>query len=360
MTLDIALRHRLGRFDLDIAFASEARVTTLFGPSGAGKTTVAQAVAGLLRPKAGHIHLNGSAMFGPGTWVPPHRRKIGYVFQDARLFPHMTVRANLLYGNRDPSSLGRIADLLGIGPLLTRRPARLSGGERQRVAIGRALLSDPALLIMDEPLSALDPPRRQEILPYLEHLRDGEGPPILYISHSVAEIARLSDRVILLEGGRVRGAGTPAELLADAGAGPLLGAGELGALLQARIEAKEEDGLTRLSTAAGLLWLVTDAPVGRDLRVRIQATDVMLSRRRPEGLSALNILPARVETLPEGGATALVGLRTKAGPLLASVTARSIAALDLRPGVECFAILKAAAVEGHSSVGGGDLRARSR
>jgi molybdate transport system ATP-binding protein len=198
MSLSVRLCHRFGGFDLDLAFDAPGGVTALFGRSGAGKTTVINAVAGLLRPDAGRIVAAGRVLLdtGAGVNLPAHRRRIGYVFQDARLFPHLTVRQNLLYGRwfggrRDGPGLDRIVALLGIGGLLPRRPATLSGGEKARVAIGRAILSNPDLLALDEPLAALDEARRAEILPYLERLRDDLGLPMLYVSHALAEVARL-------------------------------------------------------------------------------------------------------------------------------------------------------------------------
>ncbi len=226
----------------------------LFGRSGAGKTTIAQGVAGLLRPDAGRIVLGGEVLLDTarGICLPPHRRRLGYVFQDARLFPHMSVRQNLDYGRRlsasppDAAEAARIIDLLGIGALLDRRPGGLSGGERQRVALGRAILSGPRGLLMDEPLAALDEARKAEILPYIERLRDGFGLPILYVSHSVAEVARLADTVVLMEAGRVTAAGPAADLLADPGHAGAFGLRELGAVVTARVAAQEDDGLTRL------------------------------------------------------------------------------------------------------------------
>ncbi len=221
-TLEIALGHTLGAFALDVAFASDAGVTALFGPSGSGKTTVVNAIAGLVRPQAGLVRIGGETLTDTkaGVVVPPHRRRIGVVFQDARLFPHLSVRANLLFGrwfaprSAPRPALEPVVELLGIGHLLRRRPGGLSGGERQRVAIGRALLSSPRLLVMDEPLASLDDARKQEILPYLERLRDEARVPIVYVSHSRAEVTRLAGTVVLMREGRIVGRGTPGEMLA--------------------------------------------------------------------------------------------------------------------------------------------------
>jgi molybdate transport system ATP-binding protein len=331
-------------------------LTCLFGRSGSGKSTVVNAVAGLLRPDRAEILLDGQPLHD----LPPHRRGIGYVFQDARLFPHMTVAENLTYAprirRRKVEGLERIVALLGLGTLLPRRPATLSGGERQRVAIGRALLSQPRLLLMDEPLASLDEARKAEILPHIEALRDELGLPVLYVSHSLPEVARLATTIAVLEGGRLAAFGAAADILSDPATASLLGLRDAGAVLQARIAGQEEDGLTRLQTAAGPIWLPRIAgAVGRAVRVRIAAQDVILSRGRPEGLSALNILPATVATLHEGqGPGVLVRLDLGGQYLLARLTRRSALALALAPGESVHAILKSVAV-GQSDVGGGSL-----
>ena len=353
MTLTVRLHHRFPGFTLDAAFDAPAGVTALFGRSGSGKTSVINAVAGLLRPGEGRITLNDRLLLDTATRhsLPPHRRRIGYVFQDARLFPHLTVRQNLLYGRfftpaPDGPDLDHVTDLLGLAPLMDRRPGTLSGGEKQRTAIGRALLANPKLLLMDEPLAALDDARKAEILPYLERLRDQTAIPILYVSHSVAEVARLATTLVILDQGRILRAGPAAVLLSDPEAAPLFGLREAGASLTARIAAHEADGLTRLDTSAGPLLLPhIDAAPGTQLRVRIHAQDIILARDRPTGLSALNILPATVTTLRLGdGPGALVQLRVGDDLLLARVTRRSAEALALRDGTPVYAILKSVSV----------------
>ena len=359
--LSVSLRHRLGSFSLEVDFRAPPGVTVLFGRSGSGKTTVVNAVAGLLRPKRGRIEVDGAVLMDSAARVmlPPHRRRIGYVFQDGRLFPHLTVRQNLLYGRwfagrGQWADLGRIVELLGIGALLDRRPGGLSGGEKQRVAIGRAILSDPRLLLMDEPLAALDEARKAEILPYLERLRDEIRLPILYVSHSVAEVARLATTVVLLEAGRVVAVGPAAEVLADPGVAPVMGLREAGAMISARLAAQEGDGLTRFETGGGLLWLPqVAAPAGAVLRLRILAQDVMLAVERPRGISALNVLAGVVEEVRMGeGPGAMVRVRVGEEVLLARITRRSVGALDLGPGKAVFAVLKAVSVA-QENVGSG-------
>ncbi|WP_425506316.1 molybdenum ABC transporter ATP-binding protein [Sulfitobacter maritimus] len=353
--LEVALHHGFTGFDLDLAFDAGAGITALFGRSGAGKTTVIDAVAGLLRPEAGRVVLDGRVLFDSanGIWVPPHRRRLGYVFQDARLFPHLTVEQNLMFGARfaprrsSGAGFDDVVALLGLDGLLNRAPATLSGGEKQRVALGRALLSHPRMLLMDEPLASLDGPRKQEILPYLERLRDGDlCLPILYVSHAVDEVARLADRLVLLQDGRLRAQGALFDVMADPAAVPLLGVREAGAVLEADVIAHADDGLSTLAISAGQLELPgVQAPVGARVRLRVLAQDVILSRDRPEGLSSVNILPVRVEAVhPGDGPGAAIALTAGSDRLLARVTARAVLDLGLRPGMDCHAILKATTV----------------
>lgn len=353
MTLTVCLQHRFAGFALDVAFEAPPGVTILFGQSGSGKSTVINAAAGLLRPDAGRITLDGIVLqdSATGVFLPPHRRRIGCVFQDGRLFPHLTVRQNLSYGRWfAPSKSGVdfdwIVDLLGIGALLDRRPGALSGGEKSRVAIGRAILANPQLLVMDEPLAALDEARKAEILTCLERLRDELRLPILYVSHSVAELARLATTVVVLDAGRCLAVGSVAEILADPRLAPVMGPREVGALIPARVTGQDADGMTRLETATGPILLPGDiGPVGTTLRVRIMAHEVILSRERPVGLSAQNILPAVVEGLQDGeGPSVMVRLMIGPDPVLAQVTRRAVAELGLAPGQRVHLILKSMAV----------------
>jgi molybdate transport system ATP-binding protein len=350
MTLQLSVRHRFGGFVLDVDVTAPPGVTVLFGPSGSGKTTLVNAVAGLLRPEAGRIAVGDWVLLDTATkhLLAPHRRRIGYVFQEGRLFPHLTVRQNLLYGRwfapreARPESPERVVDMLGIGHLLGRRPGALSGGERSRVALGRALLACPKLILADEPLAALDEARKAEILPYFERLRDEVSVPILYVSHSSAEVARLATSVIALREGRVVAMGPPAQVLGDVA---VVGVREVASVLRARVVAHNDDGLSELTTSAGALHLprVPEAP-GTVIRVRIPANEVILSREVPAGLSALNILRGTiVEIQPGRGPAARVVLALGDERLTARITQRSVTALGLEPGQTCHAILKSIA-----------------
>ncbi len=353
MSLSVDIRHRLGTLELHIAFQAPPGITALFGQSGTGKTTVVNAVAGLLQPDSGRIDLSGQPLFDSarGLSLPAHKRRLGYVFQDGRLFPHMSVRQNLTYGRRFAApgsgpSLGEVSALLGLEDLLDRRPGRLSGGEKQRVAIGRALLSRPRMLLMDEPLAALDSARKAEILPYLERLRDRTDVPILYVSHSVAEVARLATTVVVLEAGRVARAGRADHILSDPDMVRQLGVREAGAVLSATVGAHHPDGLTELSFSGGRLFLPRmETPAGTPTRVRILAQDVILSRAAPQGLSALNILPVRIIALREGsGPGVIVQMQSGQDRLLARITRRSADAMALRAGDTVHAIIKTVSI----------------
>ncbi|OAN75540.1 molybdenum ABC transporter ATP-binding protein [Jannaschia sp. EhC01] len=339
--LEVRVKHDFAGFALDVAFEAPMGVTALFGRSGAGKTSVVRAVAGVLKADEALVRVGDLRL--DGLSVPA--RRIGYVFQEPRLFPHMSVRANLAYGMRG-GDMDAVVKMLGIGDLLDRRPGALSGGEAQRVAIGRALLSQPRLLLLDEPLAALDEARKAEILPYIERLRDEVGVPILYVSHSVAEIARLATTVVALEAGRVVRVGPAAEVLSDPDVVPLLGVREAGALVTARIEAHHEDGLTALTWSAGTLLLPYVArPVGAEVRVRIEAQDVMLAATRPEGISALNVVPVTLTALRDGeGPGTIVQLRAGDDLILARVTRRSATAMGLVEGWQGYAVVKSVAV----------------
>lgn len=346
MTLSVALRHDFGGFTVDLALDAPPGVTVLFGPSGAGKTTVLNTVAGLLRPQRARVAVDGTVLTDTARRVhlPPHRRRIGIVFQDGRLFPHLNVRQNLRYGRWFAPRPHRwdkasVVEMLGIGALLHRAPGTLSGGERQRVALGRALLSEPRLILADEPLSALDDARKAEIMPYLERVRDELRLPMLYVSHAPAEVARLATTIALIEGGRLILAGPAAEVLtAPAFAGRDRDAA---ALIEARVVAIHPDGVTELTAGGQALFIpALNAAPGDRLRLRIAAADVMLARGMPDQISALNILAGTVESITEQQDRVLVRLATPAGPILSLITRRSAARLAVRPCERLLAIVK--------------------
>lgn len=358
--LSVEIKHQLGAFALDARFEAPEGITVLFGRSGAGKTTIINTVAGLMTPASGRILSQGRTLLdtATGVFVPPHARRVGYIFQEARLFPHLTVAQNLSYGawfaktKKTTRDYDRIVETLGIGALLDRRPARLSGGERQRVAIGRALLAHPSILLADEPLAALDAERKAEIMPYFEKLRDEVKTPILYVSHDASEVARLASTVIVLQAGRVQRQGPPSDVLSDPEVTPM-GAAGAGSLLNARVLAHDADGITVLGIN-DLQLLVPQIPnaVGSELRVRIDAKDVMLATAPPQAISALNILPATLAALRDGQGPGMLAQLDLAGTkLLARVTRRSAKALALREGMPVFAIVKAVSIP-REAIGG--------
>lgn len=356
MSLAVALSRRLGAFTLDVTFAAPSPgVVALFGPSGAGKSSVVAAVAGLARPDRGRIAIDGSVLLDTdrGVALAPERRRVGVVFQDARLFPHMSVETNLRYGlNRAPRGERRIAfgpvvEMLGIGHLLARRPHTLSGGERQRVAVGRALLAQPRLLLMDEPLAGLDAARKAEVLPFLERLRDAVRLPILYVSHDWGEVSRLADTLVLLDHGRVTAAGPIAALAADPRL-PLAAREGAGAVFDATVAAHLPGrGLTRIDFPGGALLAPSlEAAPGTRIRLRIPAREVALATEAPQGISVHNILAGTVAAISPGPAPALaiVAVRVEAATLLAQVTADAVRRLGLAEGVRVFALVKSVAV----------------
>ncbi len=353
MSLSVTLRHRFPEFSLDAAFSAGDGLTAVMGRSGAGKTTIASAVAGLVTPDEGKVVIAGETVLDSAKAInaPPHLRRIGYVFQEARLFPHITVRRNLLYGKwftgADGRDFDRIVDMLGIGRLLNRRPGALSGGEKQRVALGRALLSDPRLLVMDEPLASLDAPRKAEIIPYLERLRDEAGKPILYVSHSTSEVARLATTVVMIDAGKVVACGPASDVLADPALARSMPIREAGAILTAIVTDHDEvDGLSELTVSAGRLFLPKVAAArGAKLRIRVEAHDILLFKTAPTDGSALNVLPVTVSSIREGdGPGAIIGLKAGDDLLIARITRRSVRNLMLTPGMACFAVLKSTSV----------------
>ncbi|MBA3595164.1 MAG: molybdenum ABC transporter ATP-binding protein [Polaromonas sp.] len=352
-----AFRHRLGGFLLDVDFALPGRgVTAIFGVSGSGKTSLLRCIAGLERAGSGQLVVNGEVWQDDagGVFVPVHRRALGFVFQEASLFAHLDVQRNLAYGrSRVPAAQRRVSleqavELLGIAPLMGRRPDTLSGGERQRVAIARALATSPCLLLMDEPLAALDLQRKAEVLPYLEKLHAELEIPVLYVSHAPDEVARLADHLLLLEAGRVTAAGPTRELMTRLDL-PLAHGDAAAAVLAATVTRLEPQWqLAQLEFPGGQINLPSQAlQPGQRVRVRIQARDVSLSLHPQAASSVLNVIAATVTGLADDSPGQLmVSLEAGGSTLLARITRKSAAALALRPGSAVYAQVKGVAVLG--------------
>ncbi|MCP5265009.1 MAG: molybdenum ABC transporter ATP-binding protein [Burkholderiaceae bacterium] len=355
----IEFQARLSRpgFTLDLAFETRQRAVALFGRSGAGKSTVLGLIAGLLAPDSGRIVVDGQVFVDTqaGRWVAAHRRQVGFVFQDARLFPHLSVQGNLRFGSRArgrPAASGtfdEVVELLGIAPLLDRRPATLSGGERQRVAIGRALLSAPRLLLMDEPLASLDYERKLEILPYLATLRDHFRLPLVYVSHAVEEVARLVDEVVVLDRGRAIAVGSPAEVLATSPRRSVSEAFEAVSILDVRVAGFDEHyGMTDFSHPSGRIAVPGRiGRIGDNHRLLVRAIDVAIAVSRPRDVSVRTLLASEILGIQgDGGALVRVALGLRGGGrLLALVTRRSVDELGLDVGDEVFAMIKATSLD---------------
>jgi molybdate transport system ATP-binding protein len=355
ISVDVALK--LGTFDLDVTFASDAGIAVLFGRSGAGKSKTISLIAGLARPDRGHIVLDDHILVdtSQAIFVPAYRRRVGLVFQDARLFPHLSVRQNLLFGRWfapktfESVAFAKVVETLGIGHLLKRRPGGLSGGEKQRVAIGRALLASPKLLLMDEPLASLDIERKLEILPLIESLRDEFAIPIVYVSHAVDEVARLAGVVVVLEHGQVVAVGQVDDVL-----GPGLrhaGISRFGrsSVVAGRLGVTDPVyGLTELKHPAGTIWLTgVVGPEGREARVVVKATDVTLSKTRAHDISTRTTLAGTVESIEsDDGPLAGVAIDLDGhGRLFALATRKAIDELKLARGERVFALVKSVALD---------------
>jgi molybdate transport system ATP-binding protein len=346
-------RLQRGAFALDAELDVPGRgVTAVFGPSGSGKTTLLRCIAGLERAPQGWLRVEGYVWQDGHTWLPAHQRPIGFVFQDAALFPHLSVRDNVRYGLRRSggkaaASLEHTIELLGIGPLLERKPERLSGGEKQRVAIARALATSPRLLLMDEPLSALDLKRRDEFLPYLERLHEELEIPVLYVSHMPDEVARLADHLVLMDAGRVVASGPLAETLTRLDL-PLKLGGDAGAVISGKIgELDREWHLVRVDFDGGSLWTRDQGiAAGKNVRVRVLANDVSLALERSEHTSIQNLLPGVVDMCAADSHPGQVLVRVKVGAelLLASMTRRAAVGLNLAPGSPVWVQVKSVAL----------------
>ncbi|UFZ07580.1 molybdenum ABC transporter ATP-binding protein [Bradyrhizobium ontarionense] len=355
-TVKVDFRGMLGRFDLNARFEVPARgVTAIFGPSGCGKTAVMRCIAGLNRLAGGLCSVAGDVWQDEKTFRPVHQRPIGYVFQEANLFPHLSVRANLMYGHPGQSGaaaigFGEVVALLGIDRLLDRSPRHLSGGERQRVAIGRALLSQPKLLLMDEPLSALDQMTKDEILPYLERLHAALELPILYISHDITEVERLADQLVLMRHGAVLASGPLSKLQADLSLPLALSRNAAVSLDATVLEQDATDGMATLAVSGGQFLLPAEpiAP-GARRRLRVLADDVSLARDTPSRSTIVNVLRAKIleiRSQSDHRVTALLGLGQdgQGARLLSRVTQRSWNELGLQPGLEVYAQVKGVAL----------------
>lgn len=353
MSLSVVLRHPFSSTRMDVSFkVPTPGLTVLFGPSGAGKSTIISAAAGLLRPQECRIALDGQVLVdtASGIWLPPERRRMGLVFQDARLFPHMSIASNLRFGLRratpGPVRFDEVVELLGIEALLTRRPRSLSGGERQRVAIGRALLAQPHILAMDEPLASLDSERKAEIMPYLTRLKTALRLPILYVTHSPDEVAQLADSIVLIEAGRVIGYGSLSEIAARTDL-PFATREDSGAVLLCRVvDHDRERRLSRLEGGGAMLFApLLDAPLGAERRVRIPAREVILAGKAPDSISVQNIVPGRVRRITDDAGSILVEIALERDALISRVTHDAINRLGLAPGREVLALIKSSSLE---------------
>ncbi|HEX3350899.1 MAG TPA: molybdenum ABC transporter ATP-binding protein [Acetobacteraceae bacterium] len=355
MSLAFRLRHTFPTMPMTMDFeVPSPGVTVLFGPSGSGKSTMINAAAGLLRPDECRIAIDGRVLAdtASGVWLPPERRRVGLVFQDARLFPHMSVATNLRFGTRRAApgavQFEEVVELLGIAPLLARRPKTLSGGERQRVAIGRALLANPLLLLMDEPLASLDAPRKAEILPFLKRLKTVLRLPVIYVTHSLDELGQLADSVVLLESGHVAACGAVSEIAGRADL-PLARRDDAASVLTCRV-AEHDRGrlLTRLDGGGTVIWVpLLEERIGSERRVRIPAREVALAKNPPEAISIHNILPGTVMRIVEERPSRSVAVEVAigAGPLLSRVTPDAVVRLGLSEGSTVLALIKSTSIE---------------
>lgn len=354
--IDVAVALKVGAFNLDVAFKNGQGVTALFGQSGSGKSLTLALIAGLMRPDKGYVRLNGKILVDAeqGVFIAMHRRRIGLVFQDSNLFPHLSVKQNLLFGRwfapprEREIEFDAVIETLGIGALLPRSPARLSGGERQRVAIGRALLSCPKLLLFDEPLAALDMERKLEIMPLIERLRDEFRIPMVYVSHAIEEVVRLAATIVVIDAGKVTAIGGPGEVFGTAAAHMLENRFDRSSVVTMKVcGANAAYGLTELKHPSGAVWLAGPAgPVGGAARVLIKATDVVLSLEPPRHLSVRSVLSGRIGAIEHNGPLAMVEIALEGeGHLFAMATRHALDELGLVRGAPVFALIKTSALD---------------
>jgi molybdate transport system ATP-binding protein len=360
MTLEVRASKLFGGFTLDVQFALPTPgVAALFGPSGCGKSTTINIVAGLLSPDRGRVAIDDTVLLDTEerTSVPAEKRRIGYVFQDARLFPHLSVGANLGYASRRAAGRAfvtseQVLALLDLEPLLERRVHQLSGGERQRVAIGRALLSQPRLLLLDEPLASLDRERREEVLPYLEMLRDRLSIPMVYVSHQFDEVLRLATHIVLMRSGAVVAEGDVAQMSSNPELRSMVGRDEVGAIIDGTVIGYDSlSGLTRVHVGAGEIRVQPpgDIAPGTRLRVQLLARDIIVSTRMPQHLSVRNNLRGTVIAVDDDGeGSDLISIDIGGVPILARVTKAATRELALAPGIDAWALVKAVSLRGHS------------
>ena len=357
--IDIDVQKDLGSFRIDAKVTTDTNgVIALFGRSGSGKTSLVNMIAGLTRPDSGRIVIDNEPLFDTARDidVAPEHRRLGYVFQEDRLFPHMSVMANLRYGaprGAAGAQFERVVDLLGIRHLLKRRPMTLSGGEKQRVAIGRALLADPRLILMDEPLASLDSARKDEILPFIEELSSELGMPIIYVSHAMDEIIRLADTLVLISDGEIAAIGSVEELTSRLDLRPMTGRYEAGSVLHATVSHHNaEHGLTYLSFNNNTFRVpLLDLSTGRELRIRIRARDVSIALSAPQDISILNVFPGTITEIDEDGSTQVDVLIDIGAPIWARISRHSLSKLNLHPGKKAYVMIKAIAI-GRYSLGG--------
>lgn len=359
--IDVDIECHRGDFHLRTKFVSEDRVIALFGRSGSGKTSIVECLAGLLKPSSGYIRIAGETLFDASKkiHVRPEKRRIGYVFQDARLFPHMRVRGNLTYGmnllnsNERRHAPDEIAEMLGIEKLMDRLPATLSGGERQRVAIGRALLASPNLLLMDEPLASLDNERKSEIMPFIENLRDQLGVPIVYVSHAIEEVVRLADTMVVLADGKTLATGDVEDIMSRLDLRPHTGRFEAGAVINVWVIGHDDPNmLTELGFGAGSIWVPKlEFARGTPLRLRLRARDVSLSLTEPTQSATMNVFQGRVvdiedvSTVRSPHVDVLVNI---GAPIIARIARKALSDLDIKKGDTVFASVKTSAIDRQS------------